>query len=153
MSLFLLSAVSKVTLIQNNQYVLETDSGVACPEPNSILSVCVWVSAVELLSLLNYLNASVVSTQSCPTLCEPLACSSPGSSFHGIVQARNTRVGCHFLLQGDLPTQGPNLCLLHLLHWQADSLPAELSGKSILWLLLPLLLLSHISRVQLCATQ
>ena len=36
---------------------------------------------------------------------------------------KNTRVGCHFLLQGIFPTQGLNLCLLHLLHWQADSLP------------------------------
>ena len=30
---------------------------------------------------------------------------------------KNTRVICHFL------TQGLNLCLLHLRHWQADSLP------------------------------
>ena len=29
----------------------------------------------------------------------------------------------HFLLQGIFPTQGSNLCLLCLLHWQADSLP------------------------------
>ena len=27
-------------------------------------------------------------TQSCPTLCDPMDCSSPGSSFHEIVQAR-----------------------------------------------------------------
>ena len=31
---------------------------------------------------------------------------------------KNTGVGCHFLLQGIFPTQGLNLCLLHLLHWQ-----------------------------------
>ena len=36
---------------------------------------------------------------------------------------KNTGVGCHFLLQGSFPTQGLNLHLLHLLHWQADSLP------------------------------
>ena len=35
---------------------------------------------------------------------------------------RNTREGCHFLLQGIFPTQGSNQSLLHLLHWQADSL-------------------------------
>ena len=29
---------------------------------------------------------------------------------------KNTRVGCHFLLQGIFLTQGLNLCLLHLLH-------------------------------------
>ena len=35
----------------------------------------------------------------------------------------NTGVGCHFLLQGFFLTQGSNLCLLSLLHWQKDSLP------------------------------
>ena len=35
----------------------------------------------------------------------------------------NTGVGCHFLLQGIFPTQGLNLHLLHLLYWQAESLP------------------------------
>ena len=41
-------------------------------------------------------------------------------------------MGCRALLQGivpppgDVPTQGLNLCLLHLLHWQAGSLPLEL---------------------------
>ena len=29
---------------------------------------------------------------------------------------------CRFLLQGIFPTQGSNLCLLHLLHWQVGSL-------------------------------
>ena len=36
---------------------------------------------------------------------------------------KNTGVSCHFLLQGIFLTQGLNPCLLHLLHWQADSLP------------------------------
>ena len=27
-------------------------------------------------------------TQSCPTLCDPVDCSLPGSSLHGILQAR-----------------------------------------------------------------
>ena len=27
-------------------------------------------------------------TQSCPTLCDPVDCSLPGSSVHGILQAR-----------------------------------------------------------------
>ena len=30
---------------------------------------------------------------------------------------KNTRVGCHFLLQGLFLTHGSNLCLLHFLHW------------------------------------
>ena len=38
-----------------------------------------------MLQLVNYL---VNNTQSCPTLCNPVDCSPPGSSFHGILQAR-----------------------------------------------------------------
>ena len=36
--------------------------------------------------------------QSCPTLCNPIDGSSPGSPVPGILQAR-TQVGCHFLVQ------------------------------------------------------
>ena len=35
---------------------------------------------------------------------------------------KNTGEGCHFLHQGIFPTQGLNLSLLYLLHWQANSL-------------------------------
>ena len=38
---------------------------------------------------------------------------------------KNTGVGCHFLLQGIIPDQGSNLCLLHLLYWWRDSLLLE----------------------------
>ena len=41
---------------------------------------------------------------------------------------KNTRVGCQFLLQGIILTQGSNSCLLRLLHWEAGSLPAEPPG-------------------------
>ena len=55
--------------------------------------------------------------QSCLTFCDPTDCSPPGSSVHGDFPGQNTGVGCHaFLL-----TQRWNL--LHLLHWQVDSLP------------------------------
>ena len=37
--------------------------------------------------------------------------------------------GLHALFQGIFPTQGPNLCLLHLLNLQADSLPLVPHGK------------------------
>ena len=53
----------------------------------------------------------------------PMDCSPPGSSVHGNFPGKNTGVGCHFLLQRIFPTQGSNLSLLCLLHWQADSLP------------------------------
>ena len=41
---------------------------------------------------------------------------------------KNTEVGYHFLLQGIL-TQGLNLGLLYLLHWQVGSLPLGPLGK------------------------
>ena len=51
--------------------------------------------------------------QSCPTLCNPMDCSLPGSSVHEIFPGKNTGVGCHFLLWEIFPTQGLNLGLLH----------------------------------------
>ena len=39
------------------------------------------------------------SLQSYPTLCDPIDGSPPGSPVPGILQAKNTGVGCHFLLQ------------------------------------------------------
>ena len=56
-------------------------------------------------------------------LCDPMDCSLPGSSVHGIIPARI--LGCHFLLQGNFFRQGSNQCLLCLLHWQADSFTTE----------------------------
>ena len=48
--------------------------------------------------------ATAKSLQSCPTLCDPMDCSLPGFSVHGILRpwdspGKNTGVGCHFLLQ------------------------------------------------------
>ena len=51
----------------------------------------------------------------CLTLCNPTDWGPPGSSVHGISQARVLDWVCHFLLQGIFPTQGSNLCLLRLL--------------------------------------
>ena len=42
---------------------------------------------------------------------------------------KNTGVGCHAVLQGIFLTQGLNLSLLRLLHWQVDSLPLVLLSK------------------------
>ena len=41
---------------------------------------------------------------------------------------KNTRVDCHFLLQGIFPTEGLNT---HLLHWQVDSLLLSHQGSSL----------------------
>ena len=60
--------------------------------------------------------------KSCLTLCHPMDCSPPGSSVYGILQAKNTGVGCHFLLQGIFSTEESNLGLLHcrwILYWES----------------------------------
>ena len=64
--------------------------------------------------------------QSCPTLCNPMDCSLPGSSVHEDSPGKNTGLGCHDLLQGNLPNPGikPRYPAL-----QVDSLPSEPPGK------------------------
>ena len=52
-------------------------------------------------------------TQSCPTLCDPMDCSPPGSTVCRDSPSKNSGVGCHVLLQGIFPTQGSNPGLLH----------------------------------------
>ena len=52
-------------------------------------------------------------TQSCPTLCNPMDCNPPGSSVHGILQARILEGSCHALPQGVFLTQRSNPCLPH----------------------------------------
>ena len=47
--------------------------------------------------------------QSCPTLCDPMDCSWPGSSVHGDSAGKNTGVSCHFLFQRNLPNPGIEL--------------------------------------------
>ena len=64
-----------------------------------------------------------VRAQSRLTLCDPMMCSAPGSSIHGISQARILEWDAISLLLGIFLAQGSNPCLWHLLHWQVDSLP------------------------------
>ena len=52
------------------------------------------------------LEKECIVTQLCPTLCDPMDYSPPGSSVHWIFQARSTVVDCHFLLQEIFPSQG-----------------------------------------------
>ena len=74
-------------------------------------------------------SGACVCAQSCPTLCDPVDHSPPGSSVHGDSPGKNTGEGCHTLFQGIFPIQGLKLRLLCLLHWQEDSLPLAPPGK------------------------
>ena len=49
-----------------------------------------------------------VCAQLCPTLCDLMDCSLPGSSVRGIYPGKNTGVCCHFLLQEIILTQELN---------------------------------------------
>ena len=50
-------------------------------------------------------------------------------SVHGISQARLMKWVAISLLQRILPTQGSNICLLHLLHWQTSFFNTEPPGE------------------------
>ena len=83
--------------------------------PNSKLCVCVCVCVCVLCSV----------AKSCPTLCDPMDCSLPGSPLHGIFQARILE-WVAIPSPGNFLTQGSNP---HLLYWQADSLPLRHLGS------------------------
>ena len=58
----------------------------------------------------------------CVRLCDPMDCSLPGSSVHGILQARILECIAVPSSRGIFLTQGSNPCLLPLLNWQTGSL-------------------------------
>ena len=55
----------------------------------------------------------VVQSQSCVQLLQPLGLQPTRLLCSWDFPGKNTRVGCHFLLQGIFQTQGLNQCLLH----------------------------------------
>ena len=55
----------------------------------------------------------VLVTQLCLILCDPMDCSLPGSSVHGILQARILKWVTISFSKGCSPTQGLNPGLLH----------------------------------------
>ena len=57
--------------------------------------------------------------QLCPALCDPIDCSLPGSSVHGILQARILEWVTMPFSRGIFLTEGWKPRLLPLLHWQA----------------------------------
>ena len=89
-----------------------------------------------------FFHYRLLQDSDCNSLCYPVCvCLVVSDSLqpHGLWPTRllcpwnfpgkNTRVGCHFLLQGIFPIQGSNPRVLSLLHWQVDSLPQVPPGK------------------------
>ena len=70
-----------------------------------------------------------LGAQLCLTPRDHLDCSLPGSSVHGIFQARTVEWVAIFLLQGNFPTQGLNLRLLYLLHCRQILYPVNHQGS------------------------
>ena len=91
----------------------------------------VWPFVTPWTSTISYVH----SLQSCLTLCDCMDCSLPGSSVHGILQARilkwvampSSRRSSQLRDQTCKDWTSISLCLLH---WQADSLPLVLPAKS-----------------------
>ena len=84
--------------------------------PSNHLSLCCPLLLLPSIfpSIRVFSNAAAAAAkllQSCPTLCDSVDGSPPGSSVPGILQARTLE--CHFLLQEIFPTQGLNPNLLH----------------------------------------
>ena len=68
------------------------------------------------------------SLQSCLTLWDPMYCSPPGSSVHGISQTRILEwVAISFSRRSSQPRDWT--CVSCLLHWKAGSLPLVLQGS------------------------
>ena len=57
-------------------------------------------------------NVLCLVVQSCPTLCDPMDCGPPGSSFHRDSPGKKAGVGSH-VLQGTFPSQASNPGLPH----------------------------------------
>ena len=88
--------------------------------------VCVRACACVCVCVTEYsLRKKLKLIQSCTTLCDLMDCSPPGSSIHGVFQARVLK-WVAFPSPGDLPDPGiePGSPTL-----QADALPSEPPGK------------------------
>ena len=73
-----------------------------------------WLSeeVLQIAEKREFIKLKLLIAQSCSTLCNPMDCSLPGSSVHGIFQARILElVAIPFLTQGWNPGH-------HLNHWQ-----------------------------------
>ena len=91
----------------------------------SLHSVC----PLEAMSLLVLSAFSLCLDHNLMCACVVSNCLYPMVCLSVEFSSKNTGVGCHFLLQGIFLIEGSNPHLLHLLHWQADSLLIGPPGK------------------------
>jgi len=99
----------------------------SCGQSFSFFYKTALCSTIDTYNLIYFTSPRVLVAHSCLTLCDSIDCSPPGSSVHGILQARVLDwKGKLFLSPGDLPDPGikPGSPAL-----QADSLPSESPEK------------------------
>ena len=86
-------------------------------------------SRTRLKQLSSGSSMNAKSLQLYPTLCDSMDCSLPDFPVHGILQAKILEWVAGPSFRGIFLAQGSSPCLLHLLHWQVDSLPPAPPGK------------------------
>ena len=86
------------------------------PVPDIVSSNCISLA-----------NSQEFLAQSWPTLCDPMDCSPPSSSVHGILQARTLEWDAIAFFKGSSQPRGRTRSPA----FQADSLPSEPSWKSL----------------------
>ena len=64
------------------------------------------------------MNTSHARTQSCPTLCDPMDCSPPGSYMHGILQTTILEQVAISYSMGSSCARDQTCVSSHFLHWQ-----------------------------------
>ena len=128
--------ISLIWTLSILHYLSSIDHTLKCINDNLILILSKWSERPMLSNLYADLSQFLYSSsfqsfkaaialcsviQLCLTLCDPMEYSWPGSSVHGIFQARILAWVAISSSRGS--SQGLKLCLLQFLHWQADSLP------------------------------
>ena len=87
-----------------------------------------WIAEFIVQQYVAYYALHAKSLQSCPTLCDPMDCSLPGSSVHGILQARILE-WVAIASSRDLPDPGIKLTSPLSPSGQAESLPLSHQGS------------------------
>ena len=107
--------ISLIWTLSILHYLSSIDHTLKCINDNLILILSKWSERPMLSNLYADLSQFLYSSsfqsfkaaialcsviQLCPTLCDSMEYSGPGSSVHGIDPGKNTCMGCHLLLQG-----------------------------------------------------
>ena len=124
--------VSSLDLEKNVSFWFSVSSLTAFP-PSSWILQDHWMCFELLLIGMNHVYRAYVPVkllQSCPTLCDPMDCSPPRSSVHGILQAG---ILGWFAVSSSRGSFQPRDRTCVSLHWQAGSFPLVPPRKPCLW--------------------